>query len=64
LSTYFKRDTGFGRRSIQDWLELDEGEPGFQFLTEEEICPSDIFYLFLSALPILLNFPFVCFLSF
>jgi hypothetical protein len=22
---------------IQDWLELDEGDPGFQLLTEEEI---------------------------
>jgi hypothetical protein len=21
----------------QDWLQLDEGDPGFQFLTEEEI---------------------------
>jgi hypothetical protein len=23
--------------NIQDWLELDEGDPGFQLLTEEEI---------------------------
>jgi hypothetical protein len=22
---------------IQDWLELDEGDPGFQLLTEEQI---------------------------
>jgi hypothetical protein len=23
--------------NIQDWLQLDEGDPGFQLLTEEEI---------------------------
>jgi hypothetical protein len=31
---------------IQDWLELDEGDPGFQLLTEEEIV-AVIFYLFI-----------------
>jgi hypothetical protein len=25
------------QESIQDWLELDEGDPGFQLLREEEI---------------------------
>jgi hypothetical protein len=25
------------QENIQDWLELAEGDPGFQFLTEEEI---------------------------
>jgi hypothetical protein len=25
------------QENIKDWLELDEGDPGFQFLTEEEI---------------------------
>jgi hypothetical protein len=25
------------QENIQDWLELDEGDPGFQFLVEEEI---------------------------
>jgi hypothetical protein len=48
--------------TAQDWLELDEGDPGFQLLKDEEIA-SDIFYLFLSTLPIL-NFRFICFLSF
>jgi hypothetical protein len=23
--------------NIQDWLQLDEGDPGFQLLTQEEI---------------------------
>jgi hypothetical protein len=30
----------------QDWLQLDEGDPGFQLLTEEEI-PAVIFYVFI-----------------
>jgi hypothetical protein len=25
------------QENIQDWLELDEGDPGFQLLTEGEI---------------------------
>jgi hypothetical protein len=52
------------QRNIRDWLELDEGVPGFQLLTEEEIAAVIFFYLFLSALPILLNCPFICFLRF
>jgi hypothetical protein len=51
--------------NIKDWLELDEGDPGFQLLTEEEISAVIyFFYLFSSALPILLNFPVTCFQSF
>jgi hypothetical protein len=50
------RETETTKEIIQDWLELDEGDPGFQLLTEEE--------LFSSALPILLNFPFIYFLRF
>jgi hypothetical protein len=46
----------------QDWLELDEGNPGFQLLTEEEIAAVIFFNLFSLALPILFNFPFICFL--
>jgi hypothetical protein len=48
--------------SIQDWLELDKGDPGFQLLTEEEIIAVIYFYLCSSALLILLNFPFIYFL--
>jgi hypothetical protein len=33
--------------NIQDWLKLDEGDPGFQLLTEEEISAA-IFLLFIS----------------
>jgi hypothetical protein len=37
--------------NIKDWLELDEGEPGYQLLTDEEISGVISFYLFSSALP-------------
>jgi hypothetical protein len=30
-------ETETSRGNIQDWLQLDEGDPGFQLLTEEEI---------------------------
>jgi hypothetical protein len=33
------------QENFQDWLELDEGDPGFQLLTEEEIA-SDIFFIY------------------
>jgi hypothetical protein len=48
------------QENIQDSLKLDEADPRFQLLTEEET-PAVIFvYLFLSAL---LHCPFICFLS-
>jgi hypothetical protein len=31
--------------NIQDWLELDEGDPGFQLVTEEEIV-SVIYFIY------------------
>jgi hypothetical protein len=30
---------------IQDWLQLDEGDPGFQLLTEQEITAVILFIL-------------------
>jgi hypothetical protein len=50
-------------KNIQDWLELDEGDPGFQFLAGAEIAAVILLYLFSSALTFLLNFPFICFIS-
>jgi hypothetical protein len=58
------RAAGETESKIQDWLELDEGDPGFQFLTEEEIAAVIIFYLFSSALTMILTSSFICFLSF
>jgi hypothetical protein len=57
-------ETETTQENIQDWIQLDEGDPGFQLLTEKEITAVIAFYLFSSALHILLIFPFVCFLSF
>jgi hypothetical protein len=52
------------QENIQDWPEIDEGDPGYQLLTEEEIAAVIFFYLFSPTLPIILNFPFICFPSF
>jgi hypothetical protein len=43
-----------------DWLELFEGDPGCQLLTEKEIATVIFFYLLSPPL----HFPFMCFLSF
>jgi hypothetical protein len=52
------------QENIQGWLELDEGDPGFQLLTEEGIVAVIFSFLFSSALHILLNFAFFCCLKF
>jgi hypothetical protein len=57
-------ETETTQEDIQDWLELDEGDPGFQLLTEEEITAVIFLYLFSSALPLLLNFQFICVLNY
>jgi hypothetical protein len=41
-------ETETKQEDIQDWLELDEGDPGFQLLTEEEIAA--VIFLFSSVL--------------
>jgi hypothetical protein len=43
-------ETETTQENIQDRLQLDEGEPGFQVLTEEEIA---VVIFFSSALPTL-----------
>jgi hypothetical protein len=55
-------DTETTQGNIQDWLEQDEGDPGFQLLTEEEIAAVR-FSLFSSALDTLLDFSFISFRS-
>jgi hypothetical protein len=39
-------ETETTRENIQDWLQLDEGDPRFQLLTEEEIAAVIFLYLF------------------
>jgi hypothetical protein len=75
LRSYFKRHLEFRSKMdfqtvlrtkytiSQDRLELD-GDPGFQLLTEEEIVEVIFLYFFSSALPVLLNVPFICFVNF
>jgi hypothetical protein len=58
------RETETMQENIQDWLELGEGGPGFQLLTEEGIAAVVFIYLISSAIPTLLNSPFICFVSF
>jgi hypothetical protein len=41
------RETETTEEDIQDWLELDEGDPGFQLLTEEEICCRYFLFIFI-----------------
>jgi hypothetical protein len=36
-------ETETTQENIHDWLELDEGDPGFHFLTEKEIA-ADFFF--------------------
>jgi hypothetical protein len=36
------------QENIQDWLQLDEREAGFQYLTEEEITAVIFFCFFIS----------------
>jgi hypothetical protein len=41
-------DTETTQRNIRDWLELNEGDPGFQLLTEKEF-DTVIFIIFIST---------------
>jgi hypothetical protein len=56
-------ETETTQENIQDWLELDEGDPGFQLLTAEEIV-ADIFlkFIFISTAYII-KFSIYLFLS-
>jgi hypothetical protein len=40
-------ETETPQENIQNWLELHEGDPGFQLLTKEEIAAVICFYLFI-----------------
>jgi hypothetical protein len=41
-------ETETSQENIQDWLELDEGDPGFQLLAKEEVAA--VIFLWLSFL--------------
>jgi hypothetical protein len=43
-------DTETTQENIQDWLQLVEGDPGFQLLTEEEIAAvTFLLFIFIST---------------
>jgi hypothetical protein len=59
------RETETKQENIQDWLQLDEGDPGFQLLREEEIAAVIFIYFFSSALYIyIINFSIYLFPKF
>jgi uncharacterized protein YehS (DUF1456 family) len=39
-------ETETTEENIQDWLQLDEGDTGFQLLTEEEIASVIFFFIY------------------
>jgi hypothetical protein len=51
-------ETETTQESILNWLELYEGDPGFQRLPEEKVVTVILFSFVSSALPISLNFQF------
>jgi hypothetical protein len=55
-------ETETTRENIQDWLQLDEGDPGFQLLTEEEIAAVIFLFIFISTTYI--TFPMYLFSKF
>jgi hypothetical protein len=40
-------ETETTQENIQDWLQLDEGDPGFQFLTGRNFCSDVFLYIFI-----------------
>jgi hypothetical protein len=43
-------ETDTTQENIKDWLELDDGDPGFQLLTEEDISAVTYFlFIFIST---------------
>jgi hypothetical protein len=42
-------ETETSQGNIQDWLQLDEGDPGFQLLAEEEFFVVIFFFIFIST---------------
>jgi hypothetical protein len=50
--------------NIQDWLELDEGDPGFQLLTEEEITAVILFLFILISTTYIIKFSIYLFSKF
>jgi hypothetical protein len=50
-------ETESKQENIQDWLKLDEGDPGFQCLTEEEIATIIFFVFIFISTTYIIKFP-------
>jgi hypothetical protein len=57
-------ETETTQENIQDWLQLDEEDPGFQFLTEEEIYFPIIFLFTFINTTYIIKFPIYMFFVF
>jgi PHP family Zn ribbon phosphoesterase len=52
------------QENTQDWLEQDEGDPGFQLLAEEEIAAIIFFIIILSSITYIIKFSVYLFSKF
>jgi hypothetical protein len=50
-------ETETTQKKIQDWFELDEGDPGFQLLTEEETAAVILFLFLFFCTTYIIKFP-------
>jgi hypothetical protein len=57
-------ETETAQENIQDWLQLDDGDPGFQLLTEEQIAVVIFYKLTFISNTYIINFFIYFFLSF
>jgi hypothetical protein len=57
-------ETETSQENIQDWLQLDEGDPGFQLLKEEEITAVIVFLLIFISTTYIIKFSFYLFSKF
>jgi hypothetical protein len=56
--------TGTAQENIQDWLQLDEGDPGFQLLTEEDIAAVMFFKIIFISTNYIIKFSIYFLISF
>jgi hypothetical protein len=57
-------ETETTQESIEDWLQLDEGDPGFQLLTEEEVAAVIFFIIILISITYIIKISIYLFCKF
>jgi hypothetical protein len=58
------RETETTQENIQDWLQLDEGDPEFRLLTEDEVTAVIFLFIFISTTYSIKFSIYICFVSF